>query len=62
MNIPGPRARTDCELTHGPFVPLLFESESGTLACNGAVFSDCSERIVSHSEVIQFDGLSPTAD
>ena len=47
-----PRARADGELTHGLFVPLLFESQSGTLAYNGAVFSDCSERIVSHSEVI----------
>ena len=51
-------ARAHCELTHGLFVPLLFESQSGTLAYNGAVFSDCSERIVSHSEVIQFDGFS----
>jgi hypothetical protein len=47
-----PRARTNCELTQGLFVPLLFESQSGTLACNGAVFSDCSERIVGNSEVI----------
>jgi hypothetical protein len=46
MNIPGPGARTNCELTQGLFVPLLFESQSGTLACNVAVFSDCSERIV----------------
>ena len=41
-----PCARTDCELTHGLFVPLLFEFQSRTLACNGVVFSDCSERIV----------------
>src|SRR5260370_41828298 len=44
-----PRSRTNCELTLGPFVPLLFESQSGTLACNGAVFSDCSERIVGNT-------------
>ncbi len=48
-----PRARTNCELTQGLFVPLLFESQSGTLACNGAVFSDCSERIVGKQEVIE---------
>ena len=45
-----PSVRTSCERTLGLFVPLLFESQSGTLACNGAVFSDCSERIVRHSE------------
>src|ERR1035437_5050087 len=48
-----PRARTNCELTQGLFVPLLFESQSGTLACNGAVFSDCSGRIVGKQEVIE---------
>ena len=46
-----PRVRTICERTPGLFVPLLFESQSGTLACNGAVFSDCSERIVGNPEV-----------
>ena len=44
MNIPG--RETICKRTLGLFVSLLFESQSGTLACNGAVFSDCSERIV----------------
>jgi hypothetical protein len=48
-----PRAGTNCELTRGLFVPLLFDSQSGTRVWNGAVFSDCSERIVGQQEVIQ---------
>ena len=42
------------------FTGKVAKGESATTrACNGAVFSDCSERIVSNSEVIQLDGLSP---
>ena len=40
----------------GDLFRYLFESQSGTLACNGAVFSDCSERIVGNPEVIHLGG------
>ena len=46
----------------GLFVPLLFESQSVTLACNGAVFSDCSERIVRHPSTTFWRNFNSTSN